>query len=330
MIQARCVVIGGGTGSFTVLSGIKNHLSDVTALVNMADDGGSTGTLRDELGVLPPGDVRQCLVALSDAPQRLRDLFNFRFSEGSLSGHAFGNLFLSAVEKMTDNFGDAVRLASEVLDIRGTVLPITLNNARLVMRWDDGTELRGEGRIDIAHFVRAKGLPTLSLDPMPRINPAAVQAIAEADVILVSPGDLYTSLGPLLTVGGVREALAASNATRIYICNLVEKPGQTSGFTVSDHAAEIERLAGTPFLDYVLYNTATPPPALAQRYAEQGEVLVRVDEDRLRSAHYHSVGKPLLSEAEVEQVKGDALAAHRSLIRHDGTALWRALRTVLS
>lgn len=328
MINARCVVIGGGTGSFTVLNSLKNNISDIYALVNMADDGGSTGLLRDELGVLPPGDVRQCLVALSDAPKRLRDLFNFRFEEGSLKGHSFGNLFLSAVEKMTDDFGDAVALASEVLDIRGKVIPITLDNVRLIMEWADGTSIHGEGRIDIAKFMANKGLPTLRLEPSAHINPSAAKAIAKADIVIIAPGDLYTSVGPLLTVDGVREALAQSKAKKIYISNLVQKPGQTAGFTVGDHAAEIERFAG-PILDYVLYNTARPDTTLLDRYKVTGEILVSPDEVRMKKEHYTAIGSPLLSNAEVKAEKGDALAATRSFIRHDGAALWQAIQSLI-
>src|SRR5688572_17972625 len=214
------VTIGGGTGQFTLLSGLKKFPVNLTAIVNMADDGGSTGVLRDELGVLPPGDVRQCLVALSEAPEELRDLFNYRFDEGSLKGHSFGNLFLSAVQKKTNNFGEAIRIAGDILRIKGQVIPITLDNVRLAISWSDGTTVQGEGRIDIMHFVKEKGLPRLYLEPKAVINPAAERAIANADAIIIAPGDLYTSLGPLLIVQGVAEALLASNATKIYVSNL--------------------------------------------------------------------------------------------------------------
>lgn len=294
----------------------------------MADDGGSTGVLRDELGVLPPGDVRQCLVALSDAPKRLRDLFNFRFEDGALKGHSFGNLFLSAVEKMTDDFADSIAVASEVLDIRGKVVPATLDNVRLVMEWEDGTSLHGEGRIDIAKFMTKKGLPQLRFEPAARINPAAAKAIKKADIILIAPGDLYTSIGPLLCIDGVREALAESTAKKIYISNLVQKPGQTAGFTVGDHASEIERFAG-PVLDYVLYNTARPESNLLDKYSVTGEIMVAPDESRMKKEHYTPMGYPLLSNAEIKKEKGDALAATRSFIRHDQAALWQALELLI-
>jgi uncharacterized cofD-like protein len=329
MIDARCVVIGGGTGSFSVLAGLKDLVTDISALVSMADDGGSTGVLRDELGVLPPGDVRQCLVALSEASQELRDLFNFRFEGGGFAGHSFGNIFLSAVQKQSNNFGDAVRLAGDVLRIKGRVLPITLDDVRLAIEWKDGTIVRGEGRIDIMKFVQSKGLPNLYLEPAGKINPEADIAIREADVIVVAPGDLYTSLGPLLVVNGVSEALAVTKAKVIYVSNLVIKPGQTSGFSVSDHAAEIERFAKGPILDYVLYNTTPPDPDVFEKYVKKGELLVEADLGKLKTAHYKAIGSPLISSERVEVKKGDKLAAHRSFIRHDPAALRQAIQELL-
>lgn len=327
MIDKKCVVIGGGTGSFGVLKGLKGQVRDLTAIVSMADDGGSTGILRDELGVLPPGDVRQCLVALSDASDELRDLFNFRFSEGGFEGHSFGNIFLSAVEKQTADFGQAVRMASDVLNIRGTVLPITLNDVRLKISWRDGTTVRGEGEIDTMHFADDKGLPKLQLEPKATINPEAEKALLDANLIVIAPGDLYTSLGPLLIVDGVKEALANTKATVVYVCNLVSKPGQTNDMTVADHAAEIERFAGGQVLDFVLYNTGQPEQALFERYAKTGELLVDSNKAQFASAHYKAIGADLLAHDEMRPTKvaGDKLAAHRSFIRHNGGAIAKAL-----
>ncbi len=329
--QARFVVIGGGTGSFHVLSGLKHYTHNITALVSMADDGGSTGVLRDELGVLPPGDIRQCLVALSDISNAkvLRDLFNFRFEEGSLGGHSFGNLFLSAVEKMTNDFDEAVRLAGELLHISGRVIPITHDNVRLAIRWGDHI-VRGEGTIDAMDFANRQGTkPHLFLEPSAAANPKALQAITDADVIVVAPGDLYTSLGPLLIVEGVGEALAASKAKVVYVSNLVVNPRQTTGFTVGDHVDELERFAGHQFIDYAIYNTANPDPELYERYSRAGESLVEMDIEQCRRAHYETVGIDLLSKEFVAVKAGDKLAKHRSLIRHDGLALGNALMDLL-
>lgn len=182
----RIVVIGGGTGSFTLLSALKHYIHTITALVNMADDGGSTGQLRDELGVLPPGDIRQCLVALSRSSDIMRDLFNYRFPEGTLAGHSFGNLFLAAVESMTDNFGEAVELASEVLNISGKVVPMTVDKVTLVIEHADKTIMRGESVVDEADF-GGQTRPSVRLEPHATLSPAAKQAIVEADVIVLAP-----------------------------------------------------------------------------------------------------------------------------------------------
>jgi len=327
--KPHLVVIGGGTGSFTLLRSLKDLTPNITALVSMADDGGSTGILRDELGVLPPGDVRQCLVALSRATE-MRELFNYRFSEGTFQGHSFGNLFLTALEKMTGSFARAVETASKVLNLRGTVLPITLDNVRLVLHNNDGTVTNGEHLIDVAHFDKANMRPKLTLDPKALIYPKAAVAVSEADVVVIAPGDLYTSLGPLLIVGGVAEALKNTKAKIVYVCNLVAKPGQTDGFTVTDHASEIERFAGGPVLDFVLYNTAKPPAALLQYYSEHKANLVPYDTNELEIASYKAIGCDLIADQPAISQVGDSLSQHRSVIRHDARAVTRFVNDLVS
>lgn len=323
--KAKFVVIGGGTGSFTVLSGLKKYTSHITALVNMADDGGSTGQLRDELGVLPPGDIRQCLVALSESP-KTRELFNYRFEEGTFKGHAFGNLFLTALEKMTGNFAEAVELASEVLKIVGNVEPITLTNVTLCAEGKDGQPIRGE--YTIAHSeIAAK--PKIWLEPDATANPAALEAIKRADVVVIAPGNLYGSLAPALVVPGVGEALRSTKAKRVYVSNLVTKPGPTDGFGVHDFADEIERLADGKFLDYVIYNTDIPDEKLMKKYAHEGEYAVVVDEKVLAERHFEAKGLSVLA----KQVwrgsqQSDPLAGTRSFIRHDADAVARQLMRI--
>ena len=321
--QRKIAVIGGGTGSFTLLSALKDHTSQIAALVNMADDGGSTGVLRDELGALPPGDVRQCLVALSNSP-KVRDLFNYRFEEGSLKGHAFGNLFLTALEKMTGDFSAGVELASEVLGVKGVVEPVTLSNVSLVMVNDDGSETHGE--FEIAHRKFNGHRPDFRLEPVAEPNPQAIRAIETADIVVVAPGNLYGSLAPALIVPGIGDALRRTSAFTMYVCNLVTKPGQTDDYTVSDFADEIERLAGGEFLDAVLFNTAIPDAALLDKYAQAGEKSVTYDRDRLRDAHYTAVGANLLSGSVWQGYnKADPIAASRTLIRHDSAAVANAI-----
>lgn len=329
MIQARSpkfVVIGGGTGSFTVLSGLKRYVSDISAIVNMADDGGSTGILRDELGVLPPGDIRQCLVALSETDQ-LRDLFNYRFEDGSLSGHTFGNLFLSAVEKMTDSFSDAIDLAGTLLRIKGRVLPITTQKITLKMQLSDGTNVEGEHRIG-SYRLGDRQRPELALSPAATINDQAAIAIHEADVVVIAPGNLYGSIAPALIVDGVKDALETTSAKIVYICNLVTKPDQTDDFMVHDFAAEIERFIGANVLDYVIFNTDEPPKSLLKKYTHEGEYIVEFDLDHMHGCHYQANGLPLIDETPVQTSAADKIARHRSLIRHDSDRLARELMRI--
>ena len=322
---AKIVVIGGGTGSFTLLQGIKEYARDVTALVNMADDGGSTGQLRDELGVLPPGDVRQCLVALSPTP-KVRDLFNYRFDEGSFKGHAFGNLFLTALEKMTGSFAEAVELAGDVLKIDGRVEPITLSNVQLCAEGADGEPIKGEFTIAHAEIARH---PNIWLEPDAEANPAAIQAILDADMVVIAPGNLYGSLAPALVIDGVQHALRETRATCVFVCNLVSKPGPTDGFGVIDFASEIERLAGSEFLDYVVFNTDEPSEELMKKYAHDGELVVGYDIAELKKQHYQYRGVPVLAkEVWSGDQPSDPIAAARSFIRHDPDAVARQLMRI--
>ncbi len=318
----RVVVIGGGTGSFMILSGLKKYVRQITALVSMADDGGSTGVLRDELGALPPGDVRQCLVALSDSP-KLRDLFNYRFSDGNLSGHSFGNLFLTALEKMTGNFSEAVDVASEVLDINGhQVVPVILDKVTLVAE-DAGQEIRHEREIRNATFRQLR--PALRLEPTPEPNPRALAVIAQADLIVIAPGGLYESLGATLAVPGIGAALKNARGRKIYVCNLMNQAKHTPDFAVTDYADELERLAGREFIDEVIYNTHMPNEKLIKKYALEGEAPVRLPDAKLRR-HYRLLGADLLSRSIWERAAdGDVLASQRALIRHDSDRLARSI-----
>jgi len=322
--EIKITVIGGGTGSFTLLSALKDHTRQLAAVVNMVDDGGSTGVLRDELGVLPPGDVRQCLVALSDST-KIRDLFNYRFDEGTFQGHSFGNLLLTALEKTTGSFTEAVETASEILRVNGVVIPATLDNVRLKMEWPEAsTILHGERVIDADYFKYDPRRATLSLVPSAGANQTAIKAIEQADLVVIAPGDLYTSLGPLLVIDGIGDALLRTEAKVMYVSNLVTKEGQTAGFCVSDHAAEIERFIGGPALDYVLYNKQIPTSDVAERYKAENAYLVEVDDAVLSKKQYKAVGGNFLG-AVAEGHVNDVLPVTRSLIRHDSTAIAKAL-----
>lgn len=320
------VLIGGGTGSFAVLQGLKAHTDNISALVNMADDGGSTGVLRDDLGVLPPGDIRQCLVALSDASFELRELFNYRFpGDSSLGGHSFGNLFLSAVEKMTDDFNDAVRIAGDVLRIRGRVFPVTLTNCQLVME-HNGQTVTGQYTVETTPIDNHEA-PFLRLEPHAVLNPRAREALLEADLVVIAPGNLYASLAPALLVNGMTEALQATKAPIVYFANLVNKPNHTAQYAVHDYAHEIERIIGAPVLDFVFYNVDTPSEALLEAYALDGEHPVVVNKVALEQAHYSAIPGHFLSHAAIERNENEKFIA-RSYIRHDGEAVAAAIMDI--
>jgi uncharacterized cofD-like protein len=323
--DVKIAVLGGGTGSFTLLSALKGHTKQLAAIVNMVDDGGSTGVLRDELGALPPGDVRQCLVALSDS-SKVRDLFNYRFESGTFGGHSFGNILLTALEKVTGNFNEAVETASEILRINGVVIPATLDDVRLKMEWPEASLiLRGERVIDADYFRHDPRRATLSLLPSATANPMAISAIEQADMVVIAPGDLYTSIGPLLVIDGIAEALKNTKASCVYVANLVTKNGQTTGFTVSDHASEIERFVGGPFLDYVLYNEEVPTRKIMQKYKAEKAFLVKVDKKVLVNMPYKAIGGNFLGKMASKKHKADKLPVTRSLIRHDASAVASAI-----
>ena len=318
------VVIGGGTGTFTVLSGLKKYQYNLTAIVSMADDGGSTGRLRDELGVLPPGDIRQCLVALSEADLILRDLFNYRFDNGDLSGHNFGNLFISTFEKITGNIDKALEEVGNVLKIRGRVLPVTSDKVWLRAKLENGTELEGENQINNSWLLSKFGIKKLFLKPQAKVNPKAVEAILEADVIVVGPGNIYCSIIPNFLVKGISEAIRKSKALKIYNCNLMTKHGHTDGFKVSDFVNKIEEYLGNKVFNYSIYNTKKPTAAFLKKYSHEGD-WVDSDSGVLKDKRF--VGANLVSPEIYKQDPADKLK--RTLIRHDPDKLAKTIISLI-
>ncbi|MFQ5452431.1 MAG: uridine diphosphate-N-acetylglucosamine-binding protein YvcK [Candidatus Paceibacterota bacterium] len=229
----RVVVVGGGTGTFVVLSGIKQFDYDISAVVTMMDSGGSTGRLRDQYGVVPPGDVRQCLVALSEASDLWRRLFLYRFTTGDFKGHNFGNIFLTALEKNTENYQKVVDTASYILQTKGRVVPVTLDKVHLCVQYEDGEIIETEELIDTA-FHKKSRIKKAYLKPSAHPNKQALEVIRRADYIIIGPGDLYTSLIPNLVVDGIRQAVSASRAKIITIVNLMTKRGQTTEYAACD------------------------------------------------------------------------------------------------
>jgi uncharacterized cofD-like protein len=322
----KVVTIGGGTGSFTLLSGLKRYPLELSAIVSMADDGGSTGILRDELGVLPPGDVRQCLVALSDTPDMLRELMNYRFVEGSLEGHSFGNIFLSALEKITGDFGHGVAEAAKILSVRGAVIPVTLSDIRLYMELKNGELLLGEHEINVSEEFEKVGVKKVFLRPKPKANPLALQKILEADLIVIGPGNHYCAIIPNLLVPGIAEALRTTKAKIVYNCNLISKTGQTDLFSLEDYAREINRYIGGERIDFVTYNTGEPNARLLKKYHTYGH-LVPFLNDNKRS--YRVIRADLLSSERVVRRTEDKVAATRAFIRHDPEKLAKVLVMLL-
>lgn len=328
MRNKKVVTIGGGTGSFTLLSGLKNYAFDISAIVSMADDGGSTGKLRDELGVLPPGDVRQCLVALSEESKTLRDLFNYRFESGQLKGHTMGNLFLSALEKMEGDFASGLEVAMRILKIKGRVLPVTQDNIRLYVKLGNGDLLKGENEVYDSEKLTECGIAELYLSPQALLHPPVERAIREADIILIAPGNIYCSIAASLMVKGLKEAIDSSRAKIFYIVNLVNKKGQTDGFNVDDYVDKVNSFLGKRKLDVVLVNSKVPSPELRRRYEKQGETLVDFDKADRLNRNYTVVRAPLLQEEGTKISQADALAQRRSFIRHDSNKLAQAINYI--
>lgn len=315
----RVVVMGGGTGNFVVLRGLKKYSLELTAVVSMADDGGSTGILRDELGVLPPGDVRQCLVALSNSSRLMRSLMNYRFEQGGLEGHSFGNLLLSALEKVTGSFEKAVEEAGRILFIQGQVLPVTTHQVRLKMLLHNRQLLEGEKEIYLSQEID-RGYQSLYLEPIPEVNPRVIDEIRKADLIVLGPGGLHTSIIPNLLVEGVCQALRSSRAKKIFVVNLMNRKGQTTGFRTSHYLKEIVQFLGIDLFDHILMNKEKPPEELIALYSNEGD-LVENDLEDPRIIFADLLGKPS------EGHRKDLLK--RSLIRHDSRKLAQELMKIV-
>ena len=319
----KIVLIGGGTGSYTLLQELKNWSKDITAIVNMCDDGGSSGSLRDELGVLPPGDVRQCLVALSNHPET-RDLFSYRFVNGTFSGHAVGNIILSALELQTGSFIKAVDIVAEFLQITGRVIPVSSDNYTLELI-DGSTVIKGEKNV-IKHKIRNQDAKIV-LKPQPRLNPAAKKAIEEADLVIIAPGNLYGSLLPILAIEDMASTLKMTHSKIIMITNLVNKPGQTENWHVVDYLKQMERYIGIGTIDTVLYNTKLPGKELLKKYAEDKEYPPNIDQKEFKSIDTIFVGAPLVANKIHSPDPHDKMI-RRTLIRHDALEVLRQLKNL--
>ena len=306
----RIVTIGGGTGLSVLLSGLKDYTSNITAIVTVADDGGSSGRLREEFDILPPGDIRNCLVALADAPTLMQDLFQFRFDTTSeLSGHSFGNLFITVMTRLTGDFEKAIKETSKVLALRGTVVPSTLHKVTLTARHVDGSETVGEKKIPRKRqTIRSVALQPQDAEPAPD----ALKAIREAQIIILGPGSLYTSIIPNLLVKELTQALTVSSAVKVHVCNVMTQPGESESYTASEHVRAMIAHSNPRVLNYCVVNTGVIPPGILKRYARDGSYPVVNDRRKVEKMGYRVI-------------EDDFVAIEGDVIRHDPVKLARII-----
>ena len=295
----RIVAIGGGTGLSTMLRGLKSYTKNLTAIVTVADDGGGSGVLRQDLGMPPPGDIRHCMEALANAEPIMSELLSYRFPKdsGSLAGQSFGNLILAALNGISDSFDQAVARMSQVLAISGRILPVTNADVQLEATFENGTAVVGESKI--CRFKKAQDCRIKNVRLLPERPPAlpeSLQAIAQADLILLGPGSLYTSVIPNLLVEGVADAICASDALKMYICNIMTQDGETEGMTASDHVRALLTHSGPGLVDVCLCNSAPVRPRLVERYREEDAVPITVDKADIEALGVEPVTRPRASE----------------------------------
>jgi len=302
----KIVTVGGGTGLSVLLTGMKEYTANISAIVTVADDGGSSGRLRQQFDILPPGDIRNCLVALADAPTLMRDLFQFRFDTNSeLSGHSFGNLFITVMTRLTGDFEKAIKETSKVLALRGQVIPSTLNKVMLVAQHKDGSVTEGEDKIPKAR----RPINKVCLKPdASDATPDAIKAIKEARIIVLGPGSLYTSIIPNLLLKEITETIVASEAIKVYVCNVMTQPGETDGYSAADHIKVLISHSHPRILDYCIVNTGEIPQEILKRYAQDDSYLVVNDRRKIENMGYRVI-------------EDDFAIVEADVIRHDPAKL---------
>ena len=313
----KVVVIGGGTGLSTMLRGLKLYTNNITAIVTVGDDGGGSGKLRADLGMLPPGDIRNCILALADTEPIMEDLLQYRFKEGSLKGQNFGNLFLAAMAGISENFEDAVQKMSSVLAVTGKVLPVTLDDMKLIAELENGNIVEGESIIPEEVIKQKSKIKQLKIDPE-KAKPLmdALVAIKEADAIVMGPGSLYTSIIPNLLVEDIVQGINKSDAIKIYISNVMTQPGETDDFAVSDHIKTLMKYSGKNSVQYVIANNGTIPTDIEERYLSQGSKLVKLDYENIEDLN-------------VKVVETDLVRITKGYVKHDAEHLAQVLMTTI-
>ena len=311
----KIAAIGGGTGLSTMLRGLKLYTPNISAIVTVADDGGSSGVLRTDYGMLPPGDVRNCVSALADVDPIAGELLNYRFQEGNLKGHSLGNLILAALNEMSGNFEEAVEKFNRLMGVVGTVYPVTNENVTLHAELRDGSIIDGESHIGQHRIGKNKGISSVFLSPeKPQAVEQAIDAIIDADVVVLGPGSLYTSIIPNLLVEGIPEAIRESKAVKIYVCNIMTQPGETEGYKASQHLEALEKHSYKGIADAMIVNNAPIPETLRLKYLEEFASEVYIDSERI-------VGRTAL-------VSGNFLLVKSSKIRHNFSRLARTIVTI--
>lgn len=330
-MKKKVVVIGGGTGTYTVLLGLKKYPLELSAIISMMDSGGSNRVLRDEFGLLPTSDLRQCMVALAspESHEILRKLFTYRFSQGTgISGMTFGNLFMAALTDIYGSQEEAITKTCEILDVKGQIIPVTYDDTHLIARYDNGEQVLGEHFIDEPKKENGKHkIIELELIPKAKANKKALQAIKEADLIILGPGDLYTSIICNLLVEGLSEAIKKSKAKKVYVLNLMTNFGQTTNYTAKNHLADLEKYLGKGVVDTIVVNKNQKfPPSILKRYKEEKAFLVK--DDLEKNKDFKVVRKDLVCCDKVYfKTQSDKLK--RSLIRHDSDKLAKTLIKLL-
>jgi len=306
----KITCIGGGTGLSTMLRGLKGFSQNITAIVTVTDDGGGSGILRSELEMPPPGDIRSCLLALSNTEPTLSKLLNYRFTGGSLKGQSFGNLFLAAMYGISGSFDEAVTKMADVLAITGRVLPVTNENVWLTAHFADGSRIFGESNINYAKLKKRCRITSVALAPKhPKALPESIKAIEEADILVLGPGSLYTSVIPNLLVDGVTDAICRCKGTKVYVCNLMTQPGETEDYTVSDHLSALLMHSGCKLVDYCIVNSNTAPSNIVKKYKKEGSREVRCDYETLAKLGVKAVSAPISLSHEHYRHDPAALAA---------------------
>lgn len=305
----KIVAIGGGTGLSAMLRGLKSYSSNITAVVTVADDGGGSGMLRQELGMLPPGDIRNCILALADTEPIMEQLLQYRFQDGTLKGQSFGNLFLAAMDGISSNFEEAVKKVSDVLAVTGQVLPVTLEDVTLCAELEDGNIICGESKIGSHNNFHKGKIKRVYMEPS-GAEPLqdVLDAIHEADIIVLGPGSLYTSIIPNFLVRGICSAIKKSNALKVYVCNIMTQPSETEQYSVYDHISVLEEHSFSGIIDSCIVNHSTISAEIREKYRNDGADLVFIDREKI-------------SNAGIKLIEGDFVSLKNNLVRHDSTKL---------